>query len=252
MAIVALKAWYIEQYEPIREIVKRPHDLRLSRSSLLKSGLRADILDETEEIATSKWFERYIEGETIEFYIEGSGGYAIANLDLKSHEIYLTKQELNAFLEPKIFFSYQQEYKESSELFREVLEAAIAKVNKTARIPLSLELAQRPKNAPLRLSSGQLRQIRKSLLFIADGTAIATTTREDKPQLLLSSNVCVELGYALHSKRQGQILLLQMERLQGQFPFDLTSHQQLSCKTAEEVRQMLPSLLEALLQRFNL
>ena len=252
MAIVALKAWYVEQYEPIRKIIQRPHDLRLSRSSLLKSGLRADILDETEEIAASKWFQRYLEGETIEFYIEGSGGYAIANLDLKSHEIYLTKQEINAFLEPKIFFSYQQDDRESSELFREVLEEAIAKINKTARIPLSLELPQRPRNAPWRLSSGQLRQIRKSLLFIADGTAIATTMREDKPQLLLSSSVCVELGYALHSKRQGQILLVQMERLKGQFPFDLTHHQQLSCKTAEEVRQTLPPLLEVLLQRFNL
>ena len=131
------------------------------------------------------------------------------------------------------------------------MEEAIVKLNKTVRIPLSLELSVRPQNAPLRLSSGQLRQIRKSLLFIADGTAIATTG-EDKPQLLLSPSVCVELGYALHSKRQGQILLVQMEQMKGQFPFDLSNHQQLSCKTAEEVRQALPPLLKALLQRFNL
>lgn len=43
MAIIALKAWYLQEYEPIKEL-KRPHDLRLSKNSLLKSGLRADFL----------------------------------------------------------------------------------------------------------------------------------------------------------------------------------------------------------------
>jgi len=37
-------------------------------------------------------FQRYLEGEIVEFYIEGSGGYAISNIDLISHEIYFTKQ----------------------------------------------------------------------------------------------------------------------------------------------------------------
>jgi hypothetical protein len=46
MAIIALKAWYLEQYEPIHQIVQRPHDLRLSQNSLLKAGLRADFLDD--------------------------------------------------------------------------------------------------------------------------------------------------------------------------------------------------------------
>ena len=50
MAIIAVKAWYLEAYEPIRELEKRPHDLRLSKSSLLKSGFRADFLDESSEV----------------------------------------------------------------------------------------------------------------------------------------------------------------------------------------------------------
>jgi hypothetical protein len=44
MAIIALKAWYLEQYEPVSELEKRPYDLRLSRNSLLKSGLRGRFL----------------------------------------------------------------------------------------------------------------------------------------------------------------------------------------------------------------
>ena len=94
MAIIALKAWYLQQYEPIKELEKRPHDLRLSKNSLLKSGLRADFLDDSQDVKNSEWFGRYLEGEIVEFYIEGSGGYAISNIDLISHEIYFTKIEV--------------------------------------------------------------------------------------------------------------------------------------------------------------
>jgi hypothetical protein len=53
MAIIALKAWYLQDYEPIRELEKRPHDLRLSKNSLLKSGLRADFLDDSQDVKQS-------------------------------------------------------------------------------------------------------------------------------------------------------------------------------------------------------
>lgn len=103
MATIALKAWYIEGYEPMREIEKRPHDLRLSKNRRLKTGWRADFLEESEEVKNSAWFKRYLEGETVEFYIEGSGGYAISNIDLISHEIYFSKQDVMGQTEPTIF-----------------------------------------------------------------------------------------------------------------------------------------------------
>lgn len=127
MAIIALKAWYLQEYEPIRELEKRPHDLRLSKNSLLKSALRADFLDDSEEVKKSIWFQRYLEGEAVEFYIEGSGGYAISNIDLISHEIYFTKQEIMAHLEPTIFLCYQTEFSESSDLLREELQVILEK-----------------------------------------------------------------------------------------------------------------------------
>jgi hypothetical protein len=254
MAIIALKAWYLEYYEPIRDVVKRPHDLRLSRNSLLKSGLRADVLDDSQTIQESIWFQRYLEGDRVEFYIEGSGGYVISNLDLISHEIYLTKQEITAWLEPAIFYSPQTECPAAREAVRSALDAALENFNRRSRLPLRLEEAQRASDAPIRLSDTQLRQIRKSLLFIADGTAITRLQTDQRSQLILSPHVCVELGYALQSKRPGQILLLGMERpdLSGHFPFDLPQHQLLSFKTADELIQLLPPVLETLLQRFNL
>ena len=39
MAIIAVKAWYLEAYEPIRELEKRPHDLRLSKKQFAEVGL---------------------------------------------------------------------------------------------------------------------------------------------------------------------------------------------------------------------
>ena len=71
MAIIALKAWYLEQYEPIKQVIKRPCTLRLSRNSLLKTGLRADVLDDRLEVEVSEWFQQYLNGKTIEFYIQG-------------------------------------------------------------------------------------------------------------------------------------------------------------------------------------
>ena len=108
MSIIALRAWYLQDYEPIPELEKRPPDIRLSKKSLLRSALRADFLEESDEVKKSTWFGRYLEGEDIEFYIEGSGGYCVANIDLISHEIYFTKQGVLAQLEPTIFLCYHR------------------------------------------------------------------------------------------------------------------------------------------------
>jgi hypothetical protein len=254
MAIIALKAWYLQQYEPIKELEKRPHDLRLSKNSLLKSGLRADFLDDSQDVRNSEWFGRYLEGETVEFYIEGSGGYAISNIDLISHEIYFTKLEVMAQLEPVIFFSFQNEYSTSTEALRNALSKTLETFNKRSRLPLTLEESRRPVGEPMRLNSTQMRKIRKSLLFIIDGTPVTRIEGENTPLLIPSPNVCVEIGYALTAKRTEQILLVQMERqdLPGRFPFDLPNHQQLLFQKPEDLRKTLPSVMETLLQRFNL
>lgn len=254
MAIIALKAWYLEQYQPIREVVKRPHDLRLSRNSLLKSGLRADFLDDSQTLQESPWFQRYLEGERVEFYIEGSGGYLIANIDLISHEIYFTKQEITAWLEPVIFCSCQEGDLSASEALSAVLEETLTKFNQRSRLSLALQKSHPSQDIPRRLSDTQLRAIETSLLFIADVTPIATIESGDRAQFVLDPNVCVELGYALRSKRPGQVFLVYQERsdLKGKFPFDLSQHQKLGFKDRADLSNTLPSILETLLQRFHL
>jgi hypothetical protein len=253
MAIIALKAWYLQEYEPIRQLEKRPHDLRLSKNSLLKSGLRADFLEDSEEVKQSVWFQRYLEGETVEFYIEGSGGYAISNIDLISHEIYFTKQEVMAHLEPTLFLCYQTDYSESSDLLREELQSILERLNKRSRLPLVLEESHRLTEGATRLNSTLMQKIRKSLLFVADGTPILQLDGQP-PRPIPSPKVCVEVGYALHCKRTEQILLAQMERptINGQFPFDLPQNNRLLFRTKTDLHKLLPPAIEAQLQRFNL
>ena len=253
MAIIALKAWYLSNYEPIRDLENRPHDLRLAKNSLLKSALRADFLEDIEEVKQAEWFQRYLEGDLVEFYVEGSGTYAIANIDLISHEIYFAKQDSLANLDPTIFFSYQSEYSDSSDLLREEIEAFIEKFNGKSRLPISLVESHRLAQGPVRINSSLMRQIRRSLLFIADGTPILGIDATP-PQLIPSPKVCVEMGYALQCKRSEQIILAQMERsdLPGQFPFDTPTHNRLSFTKKSELRKELNQMLQARLQRFNL
>ncbi len=254
MSIIALRAWYLEDYEPIREVEKRPPDIRLSKKSLLKSGLRADFLEESDQVKQSIWFERYLEGENIEFYIEGSGGYCVANIDLISHEIYFTKQAVLAQLEPTIFLCHQTEYAFSSEALRQGLQNSLEILNMRSRLPLTLVESYRKSDASLRLNRTMMRKIRKSLLFIADTTPITSIDGKESAQLIPSPNVCIEIGYAIQSKRSEQILLAKMQRpdLPGQFPFDLARSQILEFADSTDLDKILKETIETQLARFKL
>ncbi|MBE9004802.1 hypothetical protein IQ259_07090 [Fortiea sp. LEGE XX443] len=254
MSIIALRAWYIQDYEPISELEKRPPDIRLSKKSLLRSALRADFLEDSHVVKKSVWFERYLEGENIEFYIEGSGGYSVANIDLISHEIYFTKQALLAQLDPTIFLCYQTEYGAASDALREGLQKSLEILNMRSRLPLTLVESYRPSDGTLRLNRAMMRKIRKSLLFIADTTPITSIDGKENLQLIPSPHVCVEIGYAIQSKRSEQILLAHMQRpeLEGQIPFDLPTQQILQFKNSTELNKILIKALEFQLARFKL
>ncbi|MEJ1934135.1 hypothetical protein WDZ92_28395 [Nostoc sp. NIES-2111] len=254
MSIIALRAWYLQDYEPISELEKRPPDIRLSKKSLLRAALRADFLEDSDDVKRSIWFGRYLEGENVEFYIEGSGGYCVANIDLISHEIYFTKQTVLAQLDPTIFFSSQTEYTEATEAIREGLQKSLETLNLRSRLPLTLVESSRPKDAPNRLNRTILRKLRKSLLFIADTTPIASVDSKDAQQLIPSPNVCIEIGYAIQSKRTEQILLVHQQRPEydGRFPFDLPTQQILPFRDSKELNKILTGAIKTQLTKFKL
>ncbi|AFY69011.1 hypothetical protein Pse7367_0709 [Thalassoporum mexicanum PCC 7367] len=251
MAIIVLKAWYVPEYEPLSALIQRPYDLRLAKNSLLKSALRADFLDESNVVSKTEWFQRYLAGEAIEFYIEGSGSYVIANIDLISHEIYFTKRDILSSLDPTLFFSYQLEQPGSSEVIREALEQVMDGINQKSRIPLKLEQSFRLSDEPIKLKSSLMSRLKRSLLYIADTTPIAYTAAE--PSLpLLSPMVCVEVGYALQAKSHEQIMLIQLGDQGSPFPFDLPMHQRLIVKDKKDLVKQLPGAIAKHLKRFNL
>jgi hypothetical protein len=220
---------------------------------LLKSGLRADFLDDREMVKQAVWFQRYLEGDAVEFYIEGSGTYAISNIDLSSHEIYFTKVDLLSSLEPVIFFSYQQEYPEASELLREELKVILASINQTSRVQIGLKESHRMSDGAVKLNSTQMRSIRQSLIYVADATSIVELPGQP-PQSIPSPKVCVELGYAIQAKRVEQILITHMERpeISGHFPFELPTQNRLVFKNKAQLSKLLAKAIAGTLQRFNL
>ena len=254
MAIIALKAWYLEQYEPIRQVIQQPCNLRLSRNSLLKTGLRADFLDDRHEVESSEWFQLHLEGKTIEFYIQGSGTYIVSNIDLVSQEIYFSKHTSISGLEPIIYYSPQSYYEPANQAITSTLNDIVADLAMRSRIPLTLEITPHVQDSPLRLSNSQFRKIGKSLLLIADVTPIDSIAGVEQPELIVDSNVCVELGYGIQSKDNGQILLLSMERpdLAGVPPFDMAGYKQLSFADGKQLNKSLPKLITTLLQRYSL
>jgi hypothetical protein len=78
MSIIGLKAWYLQDCEPIPELEKRPPDIRVREKSLLKTGLHVDFLEDSDEVKASTWFKSYLEGENTELYIDASTGYCVA------------------------------------------------------------------------------------------------------------------------------------------------------------------------------
>ncbi len=254
VAIIALKAWYLEQYEPIKTVIQKPCTLRLSRNSLLKTGLRADFLDDRLEVESSDWFQLYLEGRTVEFYIQGSGSYIVSNIDLVSQEIYFTKRISISGLEPIIYYSPQTYYQPANEAITNALNGIIARIAERSRIPLSLETTPRSSESPLRISNSQFQKINKSLLLVADVTPVANLSVEKQSSLLIDPNVCVELGYGIQNKDNGQILLVNMERtdLEGKAPFDMVGYKQLGFNSADQLKKSLPKLIDTLLQRYSL
>lgn len=254
MAIIALKAWYLKQYEPIKTLIKKPCTLRLSRNSLLKTGLRADFLDDRLEVEGSEWFQRYLEGRNIEFYIQGSGSYVVSNIDLVSQEIYFTKCNSISGLEPVIYYAPQSHNQAAHKEITSALKSIVANLSAKSRIPLTLEVTPRNLESPLRISHSQFRKITKSLLLIADITPIGNISNKNQSSLLIDPNVCVELGYGIQSKDNGQILLLKMEdkNLKGVMPFDMAGYRQLIFDAPSQIGKSLPKLINTLLQRYNL
>jgi len=173
---------------------------------------------------------------------------------LVSQEIYFTKCNSISGLEPTIYYSPQSYCQVANQAISSALTAIVEDLTGGSRIPLRLEVTPRTPGSPLRLSNSQFRKISKSLLLIADVTPVASIPGVKQPELLVDSQVSVELGYGIQTKDNGQILLLSRSRpdLAGLAPFDMAGYKQLSFTDGAQLAKSLPKLIKTLLQRYSL
>jgi hypothetical protein len=250
MAIIVLKAWYLDSVLSASQAQQKAPDLRLSRTGLLKTAMRADFLDDVEQVKASLWWQRYLEGELVEFYIEGSGAYSISNLDLISREIYFNKRATLSMTEPTIYFCGQSDYPDSSTTLQRTLQAVVETINRKHKPPVPLQLQGSPlsKAETVIIDAALIRKLKHALLVVADVTPVQVNGY-GRP--LPSPQVCLELGYALQSKRPEQLLLVQMPRdgVEGSFPFEVEGSSLLKIADPRRLSDQLGSEIARQLER---
>ncbi len=251
--MLIVKAWHLDRPLLPEDVERLPPTLRLSKKSLLKAAFRGFFVDDGETVHQSEWFHTFLAGEKVEFYLEGSGTYELANMDLVSREVYLVRSETPPASPPLIFFSYQTEYAEASNQIGQVLEQTVAEIAATYRLGQAVRI-QRPQRLPdgtVRLDTDVRRLIRQSLLVIADTTLITSVQGKGYP----SPNVCLEVGYALVSKKPYQIKLVEWSAPPVQaaiFPFSISDELHLMPKNAADLAQRLRAELTDVFKRFRL
>ncbi|GAB4218147.1 MAG: hypothetical protein OHK0012_25720 [Synechococcales cyanobacterium] len=209
MAIIVLKGWYLDSVLALGQVAdksqQRAADLRLSKTGLLKNGMRADFLDDVETVRESVWFERYLLGDLVEFYLEGSGVYSISNLDLISREIYFNKRATFQPLHPTVFWIGQGDETTVSHHLLTLLNKCLTTINTDYAPLVPLTVTGSPEGSDGTIDAALLRTIRQAVLVVADVTGVVTNRQGER---LPHPWVMLQLGYALQYKRPEQLILL--------------------------------------------
>ncbi|WP_448379911.1 hypothetical protein [Gloeomargarita sp.] len=253
--MLIVKAWHLDRPLLPEDVETLPPTLRLSKKSLLKTAFRGFFVDDAAAVQQAAWFHSFLAGEKVEFYVEGSGTYELANMDLVSREVYLVRTSLPPALPPLIFFCDQTDYPEASTRIGAVLTQTLARLQETHTLGHKLRLV-RPQRLPdgtTRLDTHVRRLIRQALLVVADTTLLTSVQGKGYP----SPNVCLEVGYALVAKKPYQIKLVSWPPPDPQlakaiFPFSISDELRLLPQDEADLTQQLTAALTDVLKRFRL
>lgn len=140
-------------------------------------------------------------------------------------EINLTFQYMTDNNSFTVFFSWQSDVPENSEILRSFIKTSIQKIEATQNVNVLYDEASRSVVGSQKVDEVILEKIRACDVFIADITPIAKieTEENDKPRikLLPNPNVAFELGYAMHCLSMEQVLIVLPTGIpHGQLPFD--------------------------------
>lgn len=124
-----------------------------------------------------------------------------------------------------VFFSWQSDVPENSDLLRSFIKTSIKKLETTQNVNVLYDEASRSVVGSQKVEEVILEKIRACDVFIADITPITRIETEEgekkRIKLLPNPNVAFELGYAMHCLPMEQVLIVLPTGIShGQLPFD--------------------------------
>jgi hypothetical protein len=215
MQLTRVKCWFVgDGIYDIAQVTAQSPTLDLLKKSILKSGYRAYCLTDRFTIEQSAWYRLHLISDTTIFYIEGSGLYKLANVDLVENEFYFEKSNLPAGYQPWIFYSWQSDHNPSRGHIRAGIDQAITTLNgRSPKSPLLAVESTRPEDGAGNIVDSIKLNIDRSLMAVFDITNVCKVSATDQgSKSYPNANVVFELGYALSRKRADQVLMVKKVR----------------------------------------
>ena len=256
-----IKCWLINSKIIDLEVVKsKPVEFKILKKSILKTGFRGFIIEE-DDIQNSPWYKDFLLGNKVNFYVDGSGVYRLANIDLSENEIYLERLKIPIGYKPWIFFSWQSDYNPSRSHIKEALEEAIKEINDTKSPKAQIEIVEstRAEDGAKDIVQAIKDNIDKSLIIVSDITNVSgilenAGTLKAGGKSYPNANVVFETSYAFLRKELNQIILVKRKREElsnDETPFDFSKNRRLDYKNKAEIKESLKKVIEGILDQIN-
>ena len=274
MKFTPINCWIIQtEVFDINTLKERLHDIQIIKKSILKNGYRAFFIEDKEKVEQSAWYKDFLLTNEIRIYIDGSGVYKIANIDLSDNEIYFERLNVPVGYKPWIFYSWQSDYNSSRSNIQDALAEIVDEINKTRnpRQPLELVLSTRSEDGAFNIVDSIKKNIDQSLLIIADITNVSQVKKlenidneqdvvEVKIKCYPNANVVFELSYAFIRKNSSQIILAKKKRtdfkntdgsVSDEVPFDFAQNLNLPYDKPSVLKDKLREIIVKYLQRIT-
>jgi hypothetical protein len=258
MQITRVKCWYVgDSIYDFAQVATQPQTLDLIKKSILKTAYRAYCLTDRLLIEKSSWYQLYLMSDSVIFYIEGSGLYKLANVDLVENEFYFEKSNQPAGYQPWIFYSWQSDYNSSRGHIREGIDQAITTLNnRNPKSPLIVIESTRPEDGAGNIVDAIKLNIDRSLMAVFDITNVSKVAVESKESKAYpNANVVFELGYALSRKRADQILMAKKSRTtdlgNDATPFDFAQNRRIDYDRPANLRTAISGTIIEYFERIG-
>ncbi len=254
-----IKCWHLTDAVTDPSIITAAEpSLLLIKKSILKLGYRAFAVNDREAVEKQVWYPKFLLGDEVRFYIDGSGVYRLVNCDLTESELYFERLNLPIGHKPWVFYSWQSDFNSSRSAIKEALTEAIEHINDTLSPRQKLELVEstRPDDGAKNIVDAIKANLDKCMFAVFDITNVAPVKLPDAapdapaqadPKTYPNPNVVFELSYSLVQKHSSQILLLKKGRKdafkEDRVPFDFEHNRRIDYEKPAKLKTDLKAIL---------